>query len=36
VEAIHLEKRGDEVYTPYLDYNELVAALGRTQTVHAH
>ena len=36
VEAIHLEKRGDEVYTPYLDYNELVAALGRTQAVHAH
>jgi ferredoxin len=36
VEAIRLEKRSDEVYTPYLDYNELVAALGRTQAVHAH
>jgi 2-oxoacid:acceptor oxidoreductase delta subunit (pyruvate/2-ketoisovalerate family) len=35
-DAIRLEKRGDEIYTPYLDYNELVAALGRTQAVHAH
>jgi electron transport complex protein RnfB len=35
-EAIRLEKRSDEVYTPYLDYNELVAALGRTQAVHTH
>jgi ferredoxin len=36
VEAIRLEKRGEEVYTPYLDYNELVAALGKTQAVHTH
>jgi NAD-dependent dihydropyrimidine dehydrogenase PreA subunit len=35
-EAIRLEKRGDEIYTPYLDYNELVTALGRTQAVHTH
>jgi H+/Na+-translocating ferredoxin:NAD+ oxidoreductase subunit B len=35
-EAIRLEKRSDEVYTPYLDYNELVTALGRTQAVHTH
>jgi Pyruvate/2-oxoacid:ferredoxin oxidoreductase delta subunit len=35
-EAIRLEKRGEEIYTPYLDYNELVTALGRTQAVHTH
>ncbi len=35
-EALRLEKRGDEIYTPYLDYNELVAALGKTQAVHTH
>jgi Pyruvate/2-oxoacid:ferredoxin oxidoreductase delta subunit len=35
-EAIRLEKRGEEVYTPYVDYNELVGALGRTQAVHTH
>ncbi len=35
-EAIRLERRGDEIYTPYVDYNELVAALGKPQAVHAH
>jgi electron transport complex protein RnfB len=35
-EAIRLEKRGEEVYTPFLDYNELVAALGKTHAVHTH
>ena len=35
-EALRLEKRGDEVYTPYLDYNEFVTALGKKQAVHAH
>lgn len=35
-EAMRLEKRGEEIYTPYVDYNELVAALGRTQAVHTH
>jgi Pyruvate/2-oxoacid:ferredoxin oxidoreductase delta subunit len=35
-EAIRLEKRGEEIYTPYVDYNELVGALGRTQAVHTH
>lgn len=35
-EAMRLEKRGDEIYTPYVDYNELVSALGRTQAVHTH
>lgn len=35
-EAIRLEKRGEEIYTPYLDYNELVTALGKTHAVHTH
>ncbi len=35
-EAIRFEKRGDEVYTPYRDYNELVSALGKTHAVHTH
>jgi electron transport complex protein RnfB len=35
-EAIRLEKRGEEVYTPFLDYNELVTALGKTHAVHTH
>ncbi len=36
VEAMRLEKRGEEIYTPYLDYNELVTALGRTEAIHTH
>lgn len=35
-EAIQFEKRSEEIYTPYLDYNELVSALGKTHAVHTH
>jgi Pyruvate/2-oxoacid:ferredoxin oxidoreductase delta subunit len=35
-EALRLEKRGEEIYTPFLDYNELVTARGRTQAIHTH
>lgn len=35
-EALRLEKRGEEIYTPSLDYNEFVTAMGKTQTIHAH
>jgi electron transport complex protein RnfB len=35
-EAIRLEKRGEEIYTPYLDYNEFLTARGKTQAVHTH
>jgi H+/Na+-translocating ferredoxin:NAD+ oxidoreductase subunit B len=35
-EAIRLEKRGDEIYTPSLDYNDFVAARGMTHRVHSH
>ncbi len=35
-DAIRFEKRSDEVFTPYLDYNGLVTALGKTQAVHTH
>jgi MinD superfamily P-loop ATPase len=35
-EAIRLEKRGSEIYTPFVDYNQLVTALGRTEAVHTH
>ena len=36
IEALRLEKRSEEIYTPYLDSNELVTALGKTEAVHTH
>jgi hypothetical protein len=33
---MRFEKRSDEVYTPHLDYNEFVSALGKTHAVHTH
>ena len=35
-QAIRFETRSDEVYTPLLDYNELVIARGKTHAVHTH
>jgi Pyruvate/2-oxoacid:ferredoxin oxidoreductase delta subunit len=35
-QAIRFETRSDEIYTPYLDYNELVIARGKTHAVHTH
>jgi electron transport complex protein RnfB len=35
-EAIRLEKRGSEIYTPYVDFNALAAARGVAPHVHSH
>ncbi len=35
-EAMRFEERSKEIYTPYLDYNELVSALGKTHADHTH
>jgi electron transport complex protein RnfB len=35
-EAIRLEKRGSEIYTPYVDFNAFAAARGAAPHVHAH